>query len=69
MITTVQTSPFSLWKSGETLKDMKCYKRYEYWASENGKPIKKWTDFFLWDSDIRDEWQLKGKLRNFYKDE
>ena len=48
---------------------MKCYKRYEYWASENGKPVKKWTDFFLWDSDIREKWQLKGKLRNFYKEE
>lgn len=48
---------------------MKVFKKYEYWASENGKPVKKWTDFFLWNSDIRDEWQLKGKLRNFYKEE
>lgn len=47
---------------------MSCYKRYEYWASENGKPIKKWTDFFLWDSDNRDPWQLKNRLRNEYKD-
>ena len=48
---------------------MKCYKRYEYWTSENGKPVKKWTDFFLWDSDNRDPWQLKNKLKNEYKDE
>ena len=46
----------------------KCFKRFEYWGSENGKPIKKLTDWFQWDGEEY-EWQLKGKLRNFYKDE
>lgn len=40
------------------------YKRYEYFCKEG----KKWTDWFRWDSDVRDQWQLKGKLRNEYKD-
>lgn len=48
-----------------------CWKRYEYWASENGKPIKKWTDWFEWHSDNRDQIQFKGSgdrlLRNEYK--
>ena len=35
-------------------------KRYQYWASENGKPIKKWTDFFEWDDDYCPRVQLKG---------
>lgn len=47
-------------------------KRYEYWSSEDGKPVKKWTSFFKWDSDIRDEIQLKGfkgnHLHNEYKE-
>lgn len=46
-------------------------KRYEFWASENGKPIKKWTDFFEWDCDEMPKTQLKGflgnDLRNEYK--
>jgi hypothetical protein len=48
-------------------------KRYEYWSSENGKPIKKFTSWFEWHSDMRDPIQLKGfkgnHLRNEYKDE
>lgn len=51
----------------------KCYKRYQYWASENGKPIKKWTEFFIWDSDSTEPIQLKGykgnDLKNEYKTE
>lgn len=51
---------------------MAVYKRYQYWGSENGKPIKKWSDFFFWDSDLRDPIQLKGykgnHLINEYKD-
>jgi hypothetical protein len=43
------------------------FKRYEYWSSENGKPVKKWTKFFEWDSTLRDQWQLKNKLKNEYK--
>lgn len=46
-------------------------KRYEYWASENGKPIKKWTDWFVWHSDLKPKYQLEKhpKLLNEYKDE
>ena len=39
------------------------YKRYEYYTREG----KVWTDWFEWESDIRDPWQLKNKLRNEYK--
>ena len=41
------------------------YKRYEYWTREG----KKFTDWFPWDSDNRDPWQLKNKLMNEYKEE
>lgn len=41
------------------------YKCYEYYTKD-GIQVTPW---FLWDSDIREKWQLKGKLRNFYKDE
>lgn len=41
------------------------YKRYEYFSREG----KKFTDWFLWDSDNRDPWQLKNKLKNEYKNE
>lgn len=48
-------------------------KRYEFWSSDNGKPIKKFTPWFEWHSDMRDPIQLKGfkgnHLRNEYKDE
>lgn len=40
------------------------YKRYEY----NTKGGKTWTDFFIWNSTLRDPWQLKNKLRNEYKE-
>ena len=40
-------------------------KRYQYY-SKNGIV---WTSWFKWDSDIRDPWQLKNKLKNEYKDE
>ena len=26
-------------------------KRYEYWGSENGKAVKKFTDWFEWDGE------------------
>ena len=55
------------------LGSMAVYKRFQYWGTENGKPVKKWTDFFSWHSDMRDPIQLKGfkgnHLRNEYKDE
>lgn len=41
------------------------YKRYEYYTREG----KTWTDWFIWNSDNRDPWQLKNKLKNEYKDE
>lgn len=41
------------------------YKRYEYWSRE-GKQLTPW---FKWESDNRDPWQLKNKLRNYYKEE
>lgn len=41
------------------------YKCYEYYTKD-GIQVTPW---FEWRSDIRDEWQFKGKLRNFYKDE
>ena len=41
------------------------YKCYEYYTKDGIKV----TPWFEWKSDIRDEWQLKGKLRNFYKEE
>ena len=40
------------------------YKRYEYWSREGLK----FTPWFKWDSDNRDHWQLKNRLRNEYKD-
>jgi len=48
---------------------MEVFKRYEFWASENGKPVKKWTNFFIWDSDSRDQIQLKGFKGNHLKNE
>ena len=42
------------------------FKRYEYWASENGKPVKKLTEWFNYDGE-EFKWQLTNKLKNFYK--
>ena len=42
-------------------------KRFQFWGSENGKPIKKWTEWFKYDGE-QYEWQLKSKLKNEYKD-
>jgi len=38
------------------------YKRYEYWSREG----KVFTPWFRWDSENRDPWQLKNRLRNEY---
>ncbi len=48
----------------------KCNKRYEYWGTENGKPIKKWTNWFEWNSDYKPKFQLEKhpQLLNEYKD-
>lgn len=47
-------------------------KRYEYWGSEGGKPVKKFTSWFNWESTLTDPIQLKGfkgnHLRNEYKE-
>lgn len=40
-------------------------KRYQYYSS-NGIT---WTDWFSWDSDIRDPWQFKNKLKNEYTED
>ncbi len=40
-------------------------KRYEYYT-KGGIELTPW---FRWDSDECPKWQLKGKLRNFYKDD
>ena len=45
-----------------------CLTRYEFWASENGKTIKKWTDWFKYDGPM-EKWQLKNRLKNEYKEE
>ena len=39
------------------------YKRYQYWSRDGIV----WTDWFKWNSDLRDKWQLKNKLLNEYK--
>ena len=45
---------------------MAVYKRYEYMTREG----KKFTPWFIWNSDNRDPWQLKSsRLKNEYKDE
>ena len=41
------------------------YKCYEYYTKDGIKV----TNWFEWRSSIRDKWQHKGKLRNFYKEE
>lgn len=43
-------------------------KRYEYWGTENGKPVKKWTEWFKYDGE-KFKYQLGRKLLNEYKDE
>lgn len=40
-------------------------KRYEYY----GKGGIKVTPWFEWNSSDCPKWQLKGKLRNFYKED
>ena len=45
------------------------YKRYEYWSSDG----KVWTDWFIWKSDLKPEFQINDKrifcrLKNEYKD-
>lgn len=35
-------------------------KRYEYWAFEDGKAVKKFTNWFDWSSDMTEPIQLKG---------
>lgn len=40
------------------------YKCYEYYTKD-GIQVTPW---FEWMSSIREKWQLKGKLKNFYKE-
>ena len=44
-------------------------KRYQYWGFKDGKAQMLWTDFFIWDSDSRDQIQLKGFKGNHLKNE
>ena len=53
---------------------MTCFKRYEYWAYEDGKAVKKWTRWFKWSSSSsREKVELKGYkgdvLRCEYREE
>lgn len=41
------------------------YKRYQYYSRDGIV----WTDWFKWNSTIRDKWQLKNKLLNEYKED
>jgi hypothetical protein len=45
------------------------YKRYQYWGRKDGQIQKLWTEWFPWDSDNRDPWQMRNKLKNEYKEE
>lgn len=40
------------------------YKRYQMYTRDGIV----WSDWFKWDSDNRDPWQLKNKLKNEYED-
>lgn len=44
-------------------------KRYEYWAFENGKAVKKFTEWFFWGSDLLEPIQQKGYKGNHLKNE
>ena len=44
---------------------MTTYKRYQFWAKEGIK----WTNWFPWNSTLRDKWQFKNRLLNEYKNE
>lgn len=35
-------------------------KRYQYWASKDGKPHKEWTQWFPYDGDETSQIQMKG---------
>ena len=39
-------------------------KRYQFWTKDGIQ----WTEWFDWDSDLRDKWQLKNRLLNEYKE-
>ena len=53
----------------------KVQKRYEYWSSENGKPVKKWTpwydyskeDSLLKDFQTKEKYQLSTHLKNEFR--
>lgn len=40
-------------------------KRYEYWSKEGIV----WSQWYNWDGNLMEKWQLKNKLRNEYRDE
>ena len=54
---------------------MAIQKRYEYWDSENGKTVKKFTEWYNYCEDDsllkvfqkEEKWQLNQKLRNEFR--
>lgn len=44
---------------------MATFKRYQMWTRDGLV----WSEWFRWDSDNRDPWQFKNKLKNEYKEE
>lgn len=36
------------------------YKRFQYWASKNGKPYKEWSQWFEYDGDETSNIQANG---------
>lgn len=49
---------------------MKVLKRYEYygWDEQELKPIKKWTEWFVWRGEDRPKYQMGRKLMCEYKE-
>lgn len=44
---------------------MTTYKRYQYYSKDGIV----WTDWFVYDSEYKEKWQMKNKLLNEYKEE
>ena len=43
-------------------------KRYEHWVLENGKPIKKFTQWFkVMNDELQPKYQIGRSLRNEYR--
>jgi hypothetical protein len=42
-------------------------KRFEYWGTQDGKPVKKWSPWFNYHGS-QEKYQLDKKLRNEYRE-